>query len=232
MAWELLPVNYTDAVWSGLKRYESINNSDGTVSFRDVTVYSHKDTSFFGAKDANRMNEAMNAIMSALENGTDLYTAFQNYFALQEELFEDTADETQTGFETYVKNLKEEGDKIIDTLKTDYRNEIDAFEANQEDFFEVWFEHVRDQLSNDAAGNLQNQVDDLDLKRKGFENKIINFSTDGKRVVERFGKVLDRIETKFMDDGTIVQELYIDGVLIKTKTITFLADGTIKEDIE
>ena len=98
MAWELLPVNYTDATWSGLKRYTEIQNSDGTVSFQDVTVYSQKENSFFGAKEANRMNEALNTLMSMVESGTDLYTAFQNYFNTQKGLFEDTADATQAGF--------------------------------------------------------------------------------------------------------------------------------------
>ena len=83
MAWELLPVDYTDAVWAGLKRYNQINNEDGSVSFQDITSYTGKEKSFFGAKDANRMNEALNTIMSMVENGTDLYTAFQNYFAEQ-----------------------------------------------------------------------------------------------------------------------------------------------------
>ena len=32
MAWKLLPTDYTDAVWSGLKRYTQVDNSDGTVS--------------------------------------------------------------------------------------------------------------------------------------------------------------------------------------------------------
>ena len=63
MAWTNLPTNYTDAVWSGLKRYLMVNNEDGTVSFQDVTVYSNKEHSFFGAKDANRMNEALNTIV-------------------------------------------------------------------------------------------------------------------------------------------------------------------------
>lgn len=63
MAWTNLPTNYTDAVWSGLKRYLMVNNEDGTVSFQDVTVYSNKENSFFGAKDANRMNEALNSIV-------------------------------------------------------------------------------------------------------------------------------------------------------------------------
>ena len=86
MAWELLPVDYTDAVWAGLKRYNQINNEDGSVSFQDITSYTGKEKSFFGAKDANRMNEALNTIMSMVENGTDLYTAFQNYFAEKAEL--------------------------------------------------------------------------------------------------------------------------------------------------
>ena len=37
MAWTLLPTDYTDAVWSGLKKYSQVDNSDGTVSFQDVT---------------------------------------------------------------------------------------------------------------------------------------------------------------------------------------------------
>lgn len=158
MTWERLPVNYTDAVWSGLKRYSMVNNEDGTVSFQDVTVYSHKENSFFGAKDANRMNEALNTIMSMLENGTDLYTAFQDYFATQKTLFEQTATATQTGFEEYVADLKAEGDEIIETIKTDYRDEITEFEAAQEQVFNTWFELIKGQLSSDIAGNLQNQI--------------------------------------------------------------------------
>ena len=67
MAWEPLPTNYTNASWTGLKRYSQINNEDGTVSFQDVTVYSGKENSFFGATDANRMNGALNTIMATLE---------------------------------------------------------------------------------------------------------------------------------------------------------------------
>lgn len=65
MAWETLPTNYTDAVWDGMKKYREVNNSDGTVSFDDVTIYMSKENSFFGAKDANSMNKAINNIMTA-----------------------------------------------------------------------------------------------------------------------------------------------------------------------
>lgn len=151
MAWELLPVNYTDAVWAGLKRYNQINNEDGSVSFQDITAYTGKEKSFFGAKDANRMNEALNTIMSMVENGTDLYTAFQNYFAEQKTLFEQEADSKATEFDNYTDNLEQE-----------YKTSMAAFESQQQQIYNAWFQAMKDQLSKDAAGNLQNQCTELD----------------------------------------------------------------------
>lgn len=143
MAWQMLPTDYTDAVWAGLKRYTEITNDDGTVSFQDVTQYSNRDNSFFGAQDANRMNEALNTIMSMVENGTDLYTDFQNYFTTQKAAF------------------KEEADSIIQTIQTDYKTQIETFEDTQEQVFNTWFDMIKGQLSDDVAGNLQNQITDV-----------------------------------------------------------------------
>lgn len=151
MARELLPVDYTDAVWAGLKRYNQINNEDGSVSFQDITSYTGKEKSFFGAKDANRMNEALNTIMSMVENGTDLYTAFQNYFAEQKTLFEQEADSKATEFDNYTDNLEQE-----------YMASMAAFESQQQQIYNAWFQAMKDQLSKDAAGNLQNQCTELD----------------------------------------------------------------------
>ena len=151
MAWKLLPVDYTDAVWAGLKRYNQINNEDGSVSFQDITSYTGKEKSFFGAKDANRMNEALNTIMSMVENGTDLYTAFQNYLAEQKTLFEQEADSKATEFDNYTDNLEQE-----------YKASMAAFESQQQQIYNAWFQAMKDQLSKDAAGNLQNQCTELD----------------------------------------------------------------------
>lgn len=151
MAWELLPVDYTDAVWAGLKRYNQINNEDGSVSFQDITAYTGKEKSFFGAKDANRMNEALNTIMNMVENGTDLYTAFQNYFSEQKTLFEQEADSKATEFDNYTDNLEQE-----------YKASMAAFESQQQQIYNAWFQAMKDQLSKDAAGNLQNQCTELD----------------------------------------------------------------------
>ena len=161
MAWQMLPTNYTDAVWAGLKRYTEITNEDGTVSFQDVTQYSNRDNSFFGATDANRMNEALNTIMSMVENGTNLYEDFQNYFIAQKTAFKNEADSINADFEAYVPDLEAEGDTIIQTIKTSYKTEIENFEDTQEQVFNTWFEMIKGQLSGDVAGNLQNQITDV-----------------------------------------------------------------------
>lgn len=197
MAWEHLPENYTDAVWSGLKRYMEIDNGDGTISFQDVTVYSNKERSFFGAKDANRMNQAMNIIMEMLEGGTDLYTTFLNYFEAQKVFFEDKANTTQTDFEDYVEGLKADGDRIINTIETDYRNEITAFESAQEQVFNTWFNLVKGQLSEDVAGNLQIQVDALTDRVALLEYMTLNndfiapiITDDGAVITDDLGNVI------------------------------------------
>lgn len=237
MSWELLPVNYTDAVWSGLKRYNTITNEDGTVSFQDVTAYSSKENSFFGAKDANRMNEALNTLMSMVESGSDLYEAFQNYFTAQKGLFEDEANAKQSGFSAYVKALEEQGDEVITTLQTDYRTEMNSFESQQQALFTTWFEFIKGQLGDDVAGHLQNQIDALNTKTDGFDPRETTFSTDGKTITEIDSAGNKKIETVFTSDTVITQKLYekkTDGsyTLVHTKTITFSGDGlNITEEV-
>lgn len=174
MSWVLLPTNYKDAVWNGLKKYQLINNPDGTVSLQDVTVYSQRDDSFFGAKEANRMDEALNTIMSMVENGTDLYEAFQKYFDTQKQVFTEKADKTATDLDTYADGLKAQGDQIIEGIKTDYREEMDTYEGQQQQVFDAWFQAIRDRLSQDAAGELMDYCNDLDARLSAVEYMIVH----------------------------------------------------------
>ena len=66
MAFTPLKTNYKEATWSGLRKFLQIENSDGTVSFRDKTSYVNKEESFFGANDANAINTAINEIHDEL----------------------------------------------------------------------------------------------------------------------------------------------------------------------
>lgn len=64
-----LKTNYVDDVLDSsknqLRKYQQIQNDDGTVSFVDVTEYSTTGTSF-GAKDINDTNTAVNELNNSL----------------------------------------------------------------------------------------------------------------------------------------------------------------------
>lgn len=155
MAWELLRVDYTDASWTGLKKYNQISNHDGTVSFQDVTQYSNLDNSFYGARDANRVNEAINTIMSMIEGNNDLYTAFQNYFNTQKSQF------------------RSRGDATIGEIENTYRTHMNDYEREQVAAFTTWFNGIKNQLSGNAVGNLQNQVNEVDDRLARLEHMAL-----------------------------------------------------------
>lgn len=155
MAWELLRVDYTDASWTGLKKYNQISNRDGTVSFQDVTQYSNLDNSFYGARDANRVNEAINTIMSMIEGNNDLYTAFQNYFNTQKSQF------------------RSRGDASISEIENTYRTHMNDYEREQVEAFTTWFNGIKNQLSGNAVGNLQNQVNEVDDRLARLEHMAL-----------------------------------------------------------
>lgn len=201
MAWQLLPTNYTDAVWSGLKKYTQIDNADGTVSFRDDTTYTGKENSFFGAKDANRMNEALNTIMSMVENGTDLYEAFQTYFTTQKQLFESQGNEVienvrtltnneYDSFKTYIAELEKEGDTSLEEIETTYEQHMTTYESEQKALFDAWFADIKDKLASDVAGSLQSQITELDEKLANLEYMAIQNDFTAPVAVDTDGAVL------------------------------------------
>ena len=184
MAWKLLPTDYTDAVWSGLKRYTQVDNSDGTVSFNDVTTYTNKEKSFFGAKDANRMNEALNYIMSMLENGTNLYEEFQTYFTTQKELFKSSGDSSYQELTQYFVNLKAQGDSSLAQIEKTYEEHMTIYEGEQTAAFNTWFVSIQNQLSTDVAGSLQNQITEVEERLSALEYMSLQNDYTAPLVVE------------------------------------------------
>jgi hypothetical protein len=77
-----LKTNYVDDVLdttkNQLRKYQQIQNDDGTVSFVDVTEYAQVGTSF-GAKDINDTNAAINDVNGKLANTYAFL--YGNYFA-------------------------------------------------------------------------------------------------------------------------------------------------------
>ena len=90
---------------------------------------------------------------------------------------------------------------------------------------------MKNQLGEDVAGNLQNQIDSLDVKTDGFDPRKTVFSADGQTITETYGN--KKIETNFVSADKIVQKLYEGELLTLTKTITFSGDGlTINEEVK
>lgn len=72
-----LKTNYVDDVLdttkNQLRKYQQIQNDDGTVSFVDVTEYTQVGTSF-GAKDINDTNAAINDVNGKLDTKIQIIT--------------------------------------------------------------------------------------------------------------------------------------------------------------
>lgn len=230
MSWKRLSTDYKDISWSGLKKYTQIDNDDGTVSFRDDTKYTNKESSFFGAKDANQINEAVNYIMTKLENGSDLYSVFQEFFDSQKELFIEEKNGKMSDINSYVSDLKSRGETALTNVESNHRQRMGEYEDLQKNEFNSWFTQMKDHLSSDQAGKLQLQIEDLKVLLDGFASKETVFSDDGNTITEKMGN--KKLVTEFVSDSVITKKLYVSDVLKLTKTTTFSEDGkSIREVI-
>ena len=130
MAWTNLPTNYTDASWSGNRKYQQITNSDGTVSFVDKTVYTNKENSFFGAKDANQTNDGINQAMAQLVSMDTAYKAADS--DLQSLLNTEISNRTSgdNNLQTNYKNLY----NFVSTNGLSYQENIDWREWRKNHF--------------------------------------------------------------------------------------------------
>ena len=91
----------------------------------------------------------------------------------------------------------------FENLKSDLLREqqaLDEWIASEQSDFMTWFNSMKDQLSTDAAGSLQNQID-----REEVERILLSGFVDGTKV--------------FSDDGTVITSTASDGRTL-TKTFT------------
>ena len=110
---------------------------------------------------------------------------------------------------------------LLMELKDSYDELCKVFQKESEDEFKAWFDSIKGQLSEDAAGNLQLQVDELyertdenDLVRKAKGNTF---------------KIMDSQEGQMFITDVALNLLDVDIVTSTTKGVTFTVndDGTI-----
>ncbi len=105
-----------------------------------------------------RYNSAYCGAVVQLIDGIDTSVLLAQFEATLEE-FVDKSDASYKGYvesmEAYLSSLKESGDGQLESIV----NVFNAYEKEQEAAFDEWFQTMKDQLSEDAAGNLQLQID-------------------------------------------------------------------------
>ena len=147
------------------------------------------------------MNEALNYIMSMLENGTDLYEEFQTYFTTQQQLFESSGNKVienvrtltnaeYDSFKTYIANLKKEGDSSLAVIEQTYEEHMTTYESEQKASFDAWFAAIKDQLSEDVAGSLLNQLTEVDERLALLEHMALQNEFTAPIVVDDSGTIL------------------------------------------
>lgn len=67
----------------------------------------------------------------------------------------------QAQFDSYMEVYKK---KVAGTY-AEYENSLGTYEKEQQALWENWFEHIKEELSQDVAGNLQEQIDDIKENR-------------------------------------------------------------------
>lgn len=134
----------------------------------------------------------------------------------QSELYQ-FVEERKDEVDQWIANEETDFTEWFDQMKSDLQAEqtlLDQWIATEQADFLAWYNQMKGQLGEDAAGNLQNQIDKNEIKRillTGFE--------DGSKV--------------FSDDGTVITSTASDGrKLTKTFTNGFLTMTTVLKSSE
>ena len=117
-------------------------------------------------------------------------------------------------------------------------DETDQWSKSARDYFTLWFDDIQAQLDTNAAGNLQNQIDEAEIKRLltyGLENGTKTISEDGRTItyIDTVGgfKLTKNYRSDFLVSNSTLIKLYEkdDGTTgefaIGTLTKRFSADG-------
>lgn len=130
--------------------------------------------------------------------------------------------EQETDFNAWYAEMKQ--------LMSDVTTELVTWSDTEKASMLAWFDHMKGQLSTDAAANLQMQIDEDEIERilmHGFVCGTKTMSDDGSSTtaVDDDGRTLTKT---FTDDFSVSTAVLTDkyGVVLGRLTKTFSADGS------
>lgn len=110
--------------------------------------------------------------------------------------------------------------------------QYDQWAVETQEFFEDWFENIRGQLDEDAAGHLQNEIDDINTfigntalptTAQTLTGAAAEMYADTANLEDAIAVVVDGNKTSYVSGASIGQY-----VLLKNSTITGRTDGAYK----
>lgn len=108
--------------------------------------------------DTNEFNAMMTSDRSTFETFMNTSTsAFDAFMSRSETSFEDFLTAEDAEFDESMLEMKED----FNSFWTDFKAGMVEYLQEQEDIWENWFQRIQGQLSEDAATNLQRQIDSL-----------------------------------------------------------------------
>ena len=167
---------------------------------------------------------------------TTLFAQFETYFQEFKDIYEFEYDtwtaQQKSAYITWITGQEADMENWTEEQKDEYNLWYNSHTALWQTQFDTWFDNVKDQLSENA-GQLQNQINAINEKLKGYTAGTTQFSDDGTTITQ-ITEGGEKLKTTFVDSFTIVQEwINALNVVLQRKRIEFSQDGkTITETKE
>lgn len=143
----------------------------------------------------------------------------------QDELDQFVANESRD-LDEWIVNQEADFTAWFNQMKADLKSEqafLDEWIASEQEDFLAWYNQMKGKLSEDAAGNLQNEIDREEVKRillVGFVDGHKEFSADGSAI------------TTIASDGRTLKKVFTDGFSVCTTTLTSAAGADVAKAVK
>lgn len=200
----------------------------------------------------NQFQDYFNKFKTTNEKDYNDWTAYQkqaylDYVAAAEAAYDQFIATSKNNYNTWVQGQEDAMAQYIAATKQAYANFVSEMEGDYTDWtdaekakyekwyndhttqwtteFYYWFDNIKQQLSGDVAGQLQDAIDKVNEKVDGYIDRTTTFSADGKTITQVSAE--QTIVTTFVDPTHITQDFYVNNVKVKTESITFSTDGRV-----